>query len=62
VIGASHPAVQRPQFFLSESRWDHEQVNDRRLALLRENEPAARSVRKRSVALGEQRALQRTRR
>src|SRR5512140_571461 len=27
VSGAQHPAVQRLQFFLSESRWDHEQVN-----------------------------------
>lgn len=35
VLGAQHPAVQRLQFFLSEARWDHEQVNDRRLELLR---------------------------
>jgi SRSO17 transposase len=34
VTGAGHPAVQRLQFFLSEARWDHEQVNDRRLELL----------------------------
>ena len=34
VTGAGHPAVQRLQFFLSESRWDHEQVNARRLELL----------------------------
>ena len=34
VDGAQHPAVQRLQFFLSESRWDHEQVNARRLELL----------------------------
>ncbi len=34
VTGAQHPAVQRLQFFLSESRWDHEQVNARRLELL----------------------------
>jgi hypothetical protein len=34
VAGAQHPAVQRLQFFLSESRWDAEQVNARRLALL----------------------------
>ena len=27
VAGAQHPAVQRLQFFLSESRWDPEQVN-----------------------------------
>jgi DDE superfamily endonuclease len=32
--GAQHPAVQRLQFFLSESRWDPEQVNARRLELL----------------------------
>jgi hypothetical protein len=35
VAGAQHPAVQRLQFFLSESRWDPEQVNTRRLELLR---------------------------
>src|ERR1700756_3700925 len=35
VEGAQHPAVQRLQFFLSESRWDYERVNDRRLELLR---------------------------
>jgi SRSO17 transposase len=35
VTGAQHPAVQRLQFFLSESRWDPEWVNDRRLELLR---------------------------
>ena len=34
VAGAQHPAVQRLQFFLSESRWDPEQVNTRRLELL----------------------------
>src|SRR5580693_5251943 len=35
VAGAQHPAVQRLQFFLSESRWDPDQVNERRLELLR---------------------------
>ena len=34
VTGAQHPAVQRLQFFLSESRWDPDRVNDRRLELL----------------------------
>jgi hypothetical protein len=34
VVGAQHPAVQRLQFFLSESRWDHEEINTRRLELL----------------------------
>jgi len=34
VTGAQHRAVQRLQFFLSESRWDPEQVNARRLELL----------------------------
>jgi DDE superfamily endonuclease len=34
VAGAQHPAVQRLQFFLSESRWDADQVNSRRLELL----------------------------
>jgi SRSO17 transposase len=33
VAGAGHPAVQRRQFFLSESRWDPEAVNARRLEL-----------------------------
>ncbi|MGW3828182.1 transposase, partial [Streptomyces sp. NPDC005071] len=33
VVGAQHPSVQRLQFFLSESTWDHEQVNARRLAV-----------------------------
>src|SRR5436305_2701581 len=35
VTGAQHPAVQRLQFFLSESRWDPDAVNARRLELLR---------------------------
>jgi hypothetical protein len=35
VTGSKLPAVQRLQFFLSESVWDPEQVNARRLALLR---------------------------
>jgi hypothetical protein len=34
VAGAGHRLVQRLQFFLSESRWDPEQVNARRLELL----------------------------
>ncbi|MFF1342962.1 IS701 family transposase [Streptomyces sp. NPDC058290] len=34
VAGAQHPAVQRLQFFLSESTWKYEQVNARRLELL----------------------------
>jgi SRSO17 transposase len=34
VAGAQHPAVQRLQFFLSESTWAHEQVNACRLELL----------------------------
>ena len=34
VVGAQHPAVQRLQFFLSESGWDADAVNARRLALL----------------------------
>jgi DDE superfamily endonuclease len=39
VTGAQQPAVQRLQFFLSESRWDPDRVNARRLELLRA-EPA----------------------
>ncbi|MFE2972637.1 transposase, partial [Streptomyces sp. NPDC059340] len=34
VAGAQHAAVQRLQFFLSESAWDQETVNARRLELL----------------------------
>ncbi|MDX2709999.1 IS701 family transposase [Streptomyces sp. PA03-6a] len=34
VVGAQHPAVQRLQFFLSESTWDHERVNARRVEML----------------------------
>src|SRR5918996_890288 len=34
VVGAQHAAVQRLQFLLTESRWDAEQVNARRLELL----------------------------
>jgi DDE superfamily endonuclease len=34
VEGAQHPVVQRLQFFLSESRWDPDRVNGRRLELL----------------------------
>ncbi|MER6152912.1 transposase [Streptomyces hirsutus] len=34
VAGAQYPAVQRMQFFLSESTWDSKQVNTRRLELL----------------------------
>jgi hypothetical protein len=34
VLGAQHAAVQRLQYFLSESSWDHERVNARRLQLL----------------------------
>jgi hypothetical protein len=41
VTGAQHPAVQRLQFFLSESVWDPEQVNARRLELLRADEATA---------------------
>ncbi|MCX4404314.1 transposase [Streptomyces sp. NBC_01764] len=33
-MGAQHAVVQRLQFFLSESTWDGEQVNARRLELL----------------------------
>jgi hypothetical protein len=34
VVGAQHKAVQGLQWFLSESTWDHEQLNQRRLELL----------------------------
>ena len=35
VTGSKDAAVQRLQFFLSESTWDAEQINDRRLKLIR---------------------------
>jgi SRSO17 transposase len=41
VVGARAAAAQRLQFFLSESTWDAEQVNDRRLELLREQSATA---------------------
>src|ERR1700749_4390585 len=34
VTGAQHPAVQRLQFFLSESRWDADQANSPRLEVV----------------------------
>lgn len=34
VAGAQHPAVQRLQSFLSESAWDHEKINARRVESL----------------------------
>jgi SRSO17 transposase len=41
VTGVQHPAVQRLQFFLSESRWDPDMVNARRLELLLANPETA---------------------
>nr|WP_223279992.1 IS701 family transposase [Streptomyces sp. SDr-06] len=35
VLGAGSPSVQRLQYFLSESHWDSDQINARRLELLR---------------------------
>ncbi|GAA0589414.1 hypothetical protein GCM10010174_00320 [Kutzneria viridogrisea] len=34
IAGAQHPAVQRLQYFLSESTWDYDRINARRLELL----------------------------
>ncbi|WUM82147.1 transposase [Streptomyces sp. NBC_00328] len=34
VVGAQHRSVQRLQFFLSESTWDHEKINARRVEML----------------------------
>jgi hypothetical protein len=34
IVGAQHRQVQRLQWFLSESTWDHESVNQRRIGLL----------------------------
>jgi hypothetical protein len=41
VAGAQHREVQRLQWFLSESAWDHKQVNERRVQLLREDPATA---------------------
>jgi hypothetical protein len=41
VVGAQHKAVQGLQWFLTESGWDHEQVNQRRVQLLL-GDPATR--------------------
>src|SRR5512132_182478 len=41
VAGAQHRQVQRLQWFLSESAWDHEVVNERRVQLLREDPATA---------------------
>jgi SRSO17 transposase len=35
ITGAQHREVQRLQWFLSESAWDYQQVNDQRVRLLR---------------------------
>jgi len=41
ITGAQHREVQRLQWFLSESAWDHEQVNDQRVQLLCEDPATA---------------------
>jgi hypothetical protein len=41
ITGAQHREVQRLQWFLTESAWDHEQVNDQRVQLLCEDPAAA---------------------
>ncbi|MBB5110126.1 transposase [Streptomyces spectabilis] len=41
VDGAGSPAVQRLQFFISESTWDAGKANDRRLEMLRTHEATA---------------------
>ena len=41
ITGAQHREVQRLQWFLSESAWDHQQVNDQRVQLLREDPATA---------------------
>lgn len=40
IVGAQHPEVQRLQFFLSESPWDAEAINARRLELLLADPPS----------------------
>ena len=41
ITGAQHREVQRLQWFLSESAWDHEQVNDQRVRRLCEDPATA---------------------
>jgi hypothetical protein len=41
IVGAQHRQVQRLQWFLSESTWDHEQVNQQRIELLQADPAAA---------------------
>src|ERR671936_934527 len=41
VLGAQHAAVQGLQWFVSESTWDHEQLNQRRVQLLLEDPATA---------------------
>jgi DDE superfamily endonuclease len=41
VVGAQHAAVQGLQWFVSESTWDHERVNQRRVQLLLEDPATA---------------------
>jgi hypothetical protein len=41
ISGAQHREVQRLQWFLSEAAWEHEQVNQRRVQLLREDPATA---------------------
>jgi SRSO17 transposase len=41
IVGAQHAAVQGLQWFLSESSWDHERVNQRRVQLLLEDPATA---------------------
>jgi SRSO17 transposase len=41
ISGAQHREVQRLQWFLSESTWDHQQVNDQRVRLLCEDPATA---------------------
>jgi SRSO17 transposase len=45
ITGAQHREVQRLQWFLSESAWDHQQLNQRRVQLLREDPATAPSER-----------------
>jgi SRSO17 transposase len=41
IVGAQHAAVQGLQWFLTESSWDHERVNQRRVQLLLEDPATA---------------------
>ena len=44
VVGAQHRQAQRLQWFLSESTWDHQAVNQQRIGLLQADPATARTA------------------